>query len=76
MGRTTPDGSVGSEDSNGTLPQATLVIRVWRERDHPDAFRSRIIEGSSDGDESTTTYARSREEVVAAVNRWLGNLPD
>jgi hypothetical protein len=76
MGRATPEGSEGSDDSNGTLTQATLVIRVWRERDSPEAFRSRIIEGSSDRDEPTTTYARSREEVVAAVKRWLGNLPD
>lgn len=76
MGRATPEGSGAADGSDGTPAQATLVIRVWREPDSPEPFRSRIIEGSPDGGEPTTTYARSRDEVVAAVNRWLGSLPD
>ena len=60
----------------GPPTQATLVIRVWRDRESPEPFRARIIAGSAEGDEPTVSYARGRAEVVAAVNRWLDNLPD
>ena len=67
----------GSEGPNGgPLIQATLVIRVWRDTESPEPFRARIIAGSSEGDEPTISYARGGAEVVAAVNRWLSNLPD
>jgi len=73
--------SGGSEGENGSpnggrLFQATLVIRVWRDTESPEPFRARIIAGSPNGDEHTISYARDRAEVVAAVNRWLDNLPD
>ena len=62
--------------NGGRLIQATLVIRVWRDTESPEPFRARIIAGSPNGDEHTISYARDRAEVVAAVNRWLDNLPD
>jgi hypothetical protein len=73
--------SGGSEGENGgpnggPLIQATLVIRVWKDTESPEPFRARIIAGSPNGDEHTISYARGREEVIAAVNRWLDDLPD
>ena len=69
-----------SEDSkwpNGGPPtQATLVIRVWSETESPQPFRARIIAESSKGGEPRVSYARGQEEVVAAVDSWLRNLPD
>jgi hypothetical protein len=60
----------------GPPPTATLVIRVWRDAANPEPFRARIIAGTSESDEQTISYARGREDVVAAVNRWLYNIPD
>ncbi|CAH0272197.1 hypothetical protein SRABI26_03695 [Arthrobacter sp. Bi26] len=73
--------SGGSQGENGgpnsgPLIQATLVIRVWRDTESPEPFRARIIAGSAESDERTTSYARDRAEVITAVNRWLNNLPD
>ncbi len=69
-----PEGS--KEPNGGPPPTATLVIRAWRDTESPDPFRARIIAGSSESEDQTVSYARSREDVVAAVNRWLYNLPD
>ena len=67
----------GPERPNGgSPPTGILVIRVWREPESPSPFRARIIAGSMEGDEHTIGYARSRKELVAAVNRWLDTMPD
>lgn len=77
MGTVNSGGSDGSKGPDvGPPTQATLVIRVWREPESPESFRARIIAESAEGDEPTVTYARGREEVAAAVNRWLCNFPD
>jgi hypothetical protein len=74
MGRAVSDDLNGP--NGGPPPQATLVIRVWRDPESPEPFRARIIAGSLEGDEPTVSYARGRAEVVAAVNRWLDSIPD
>lgn len=67
----------GPERPNGASPPTgILVIRVWREPESPAPFRARIIAGSPEGYEHTIGYAESREELVAAVNRWLDTMPD
>ena len=67
----------GPERPNGgSPPTGILVIRVWREPESPAPFRARIIAGSPEGYEHTIGYAGSREELVAAVNRWLDTMPD
>jgi len=76
MGRVESDSGGPDGPSNGAPIQASLVIRVWRDRDSPEPFRARIIAGSADGDEPTVSYARGRAEVLAAVTRWLDDLPD
>ena len=68
------EGSTGP--NGGPPPTATLVIRVWRDTESPEPFRARIIAGSSESDEQLMSYARGREDVLAAVNRWLHKLPD
>ncbi|MGY3317452.1 hypothetical protein ACVWZ7_000555 [Arthrobacter sp. TE12232] len=77
MGRVECGGSGGPDGPSGGAPiQASLVIRVWRDTESPEPFRARIIAGSAEGNEPTVAYARGRAEVVAAVNRWLDDLPD
>lgn len=67
----------GPERPNGGLPPTgTLVIRVWRETESPEPFRARIIAGSPEGYDHTIGYARSRADLVAAVNRWLDTIPE
>jgi hypothetical protein len=67
----------GPERPNGgSPPTGVLVIRVWREPESPAPFRARIIAGSMEGGEHTIGYARSRTELVAAVNRWLDAMPN
>lgn len=74
MGRALSDDLNGP--NGGPPTQATLVIRVWRGPESPEPFRSRIIAGSSEGEEPAVSYARGRAEVVAAVNRWLDSIPE
>jgi len=77
MGSVNSGGSEGSKRPEVESPtQATLVIRVWRETESSEPFRARIIAESADGNEPTVSHAREREEVVAAVNRWICDLPD
>ena len=67
----------GPERPNGCSPSTgILVIRVWTESESPEPFRARIIAGSPEGYEHTIGYARSRADLVAAVNRWLDTMPD
>ena len=53
-----------------------LVIRVWTETESSEPFRARIIAGSPEGYEHTIGYARSRADLVAAINSWLDTMPD
>ena len=69
-----------SEDTDGgkEVPRslATLVINVWHEAEHTDPLRARITAKSETTPEATMTYARSREAILAAVNRWLDGLAE
>lgn len=66
----------GQEGPNRGWPSTgILVIRVWAETESPEPFRARIIAGSPEGYEHTIGYARSRADLVAAVNRWLDTMP-
>jgi hypothetical protein len=50
-----------------------LVIRVWHEAGAEDGFRARVIFGAGDDPSAETSFviARSPDEVIEAVRRWL-----
>lgn len=63
-------------DNNGAVQgEAILVIRVWFEADHPQPFRARLVSRSDDASKAITSYAASREAVLAGVREWLERMP-
>jgi hypothetical protein len=56
--------------------EATFVISVWYEAEHPEPFRARLTSTSGEAIEAVTTYAASREAVISRVREWLSDLPN
>lgn len=64
-------------DGNGTATnQATLVITIWSEAEHPEPCRARLTSRSGDASRPTISYAVSREAVLAGISKWLADLPE
>ena len=49
---------------------STMVIRVWQESAHDNAFRARLTM-SDDGGVDSSIVSADPEEVLAAVRDWL-----
>jgi hypothetical protein len=50
----------------------TMVIRVWHETAHADAFRARLTMSDEEGAENSIVSG-NRDEVLAAVRAWLAD---
>lgn len=54
---------------------ATLVIRCWEEKGHPEPFRARVTYSCAK-DLETNQYAANAEQVLTIVREWLAACAD
>lgn len=66
---------MGNEGEAGRS-EASLVINVWHELEHPKPFRARIVSTSGNAREPEISYAASREAVLVSVEEWLRRVAD
>lgn len=67
-----------SDADGGAVPKdlGTLIINVWREAEHSQPLRARLIARSEDESEATTSYAAGLEAVLAEVTEWFQGLAE
>ena len=52
-------------------PSATLIMRVWWERDSEQPFRARIAAVDVDGGTTEVGVVADPDAAVATVRRWI-----
>ena len=73
-----PAPAAGSTGPGGPSPTGVLLIRVWTEgpADQPQ-LRARLVSRLSvEDDDTTSTFASSLDEIVAATRDWLERFRD